>query len=99
MAGTFLDVDPRELRLPSSRPTAADPYKLHQQIAKYGASTAGMPAIWVSEAADGVLVINNGITRALRVAKLAPGALVTVEVIAKIRRPCAHHPKIGDLLP
>lgn len=58
-----------------------------------------MPPIWVYEGSDGVLVITNGVTRATRIAKLAPGALVPVEVIGKIRRALAPLPKIGDLLP
>lgn len=95
----FRDVDPRELRLPPSRSTGADPFKLHQQTAHFGASTAGMPPLWVYEAADGVLVIYNGVTRATRAAKLAPGATVRVEVIGKLRRAYGHAPKIGDLLP
>ncbi|MBW3597684.1 MAG: hypothetical protein KY475_10450 [Planctomycetes bacterium] len=40
-----------------------------------------MPPLLVSRGADGELVINDGVTRATRVAKLLPGALVTVEVI------------------
>jgi hypothetical protein len=98
MAAYFLDVDPRELRVPPSR-ARADPWKLQKQIAQFGASIVGMPPIWVCEAADGVLVIYNGVTRATRVAKLAPGTLVRVEVIDKLRRPHGHDPKIGDLLP
>ena len=58
-----------------------------------------MPPLWVAEGADGVLVIYNGVTRATRIAKLAPGVLVTVEVICKLRRAMAGEPKIGDLLP
>jgi hypothetical protein len=96
---TFLDVDPRELRVLSSRSSGADPVKLHRQIAKFAASSAGMPPIWVYQGSDDVLVITNGVTRATRIAKLAPGALVCVEVIGKIRRPFAQLPKIGDLLP
>ena len=42
----------------------ADPYKLQLQIARFGASTAGMPPPWVYEASDGVLVLYNGMTRA-----------------------------------
>lgn len=95
----FRDVDPRELRLPPSRSTGADPFKLHRQIAQFGASTAGMPPLWVYEAADNALVIYNGVTRATRVAKLAPGTAVRVEVIGKLRRAYGHAPKIGDLLP
>ncbi len=72
--------------------------KLHRQIARFGDSSAGMPPIWAYEGSDGVLVIFNGVTRATRIAKLAPGKLVRVEVIGKWRRPCAQLPKIGDLL-
>jgi len=72
--------------------------KLHRQIARFGSSNAGMPPIWVYEGSDGVLIIFNGVTRATRIAKLAPGKLVPVEVIGKWRRPCAGYTKIGDLL-
>jgi hypothetical protein len=95
----FRDVDPRELRLPSSRRSGADPYKLQLQIVRFGASTAGMPPPVVYEAADGVLVIYNGVTRATRIAKLAPGKLIRVEVAGKLRRPHANDPKIGDMPP
>jgi hypothetical protein len=61
------DVDPRELRVPSSR-RGADPVKLQRQIARFGASSAGMPPIEVYEGSDGVLVIYNGVTRATRIA-------------------------------
>jgi hypothetical protein len=58
-----------------------------------------MPPLEVYEAADGVLVVYNGVTRATRVAKLVPGTLVRVEVIGKLRGDHASDPKIGDLLP
>lgn len=61
MPSEFRDVDPRELRLPGSRPFA-DPVKLSRQISRFGASAAGMPAIVVYEGSDGVLVIYNGVT-------------------------------------
>src|SRR3954463_12366245 len=99
MPADFRDIDPRELRLPSSRFSGADPAKLQRQIAQFGRSTAGMPPLWVYEAADGVLVVYNGVTRATRVAKLLPGALIRVEVIGHLRRPHAGSPKIGDVLP
>jgi hypothetical protein len=57
MTGDFRDVDPQDLRVPSSRPQGADPAKLQRQIAHFGRSSAGMPAPWVYEAADGVLVV------------------------------------------
>jgi hypothetical protein len=99
MPPDFRDVDPRELRLPSSRSTGADPVKLHRQIAQFANSTVGMPPLWVYEAADGVLVVYNGVTRATRVAKLLPGTMVRVEVIGKLRRAYGSSPKIGDVLP
>ncbi len=94
----FRDVDPRELRVPSSH-FSADPFKLHRQIGQFGASKAGMPPLWVYEGSDGVLVISNGVTRATRIAKLAPGTLVRVEVIGKLPRAGGPLPKIGDLVP
>jgi len=99
MPADFRDIDPRELRLPPSRASGVDPVKLHHQIAQFGSSTVGMPPPWVYEAADGVLVVYNGVTRATRVAKLAPGSVLRVEVIGRLRRDYAGSPKIGDLLP
>jgi hypothetical protein len=97
MPQDFRDVDPRELRLPSRR--GADPFKLQRQVARFGGSSAGMPPPWVYEAADGVLVLYNGITRATRIAKLAPGTTIRVEVVGTLRRTYGGEPKIGDLLP
>ncbi|MEK6261991.1 MAG: hypothetical protein AABP62_25615 [Planctomycetota bacterium] len=97
MSSYFCDVDPRELRVLSSRPNA-DPLKLARQIARFGASVVGMPPIVAYEGTDGVLVIYNGVTRATRIAKLAPGVLVRVEVIGRLRRAYGPEPKIGDVL-
>src|SRR5207248_1843464 len=60
MASDFREVDPRQLRPPPSRRSGADPIKLQRQIARFGASSAGMPPLIVYEASDGVLVIYNG---------------------------------------
>src|SRR5438876_8176691 len=98
MPSTFRDVDPRELRLPPSR-RRADPIKLQRQIIRFGASSAGMLPLIVYEGSDGVLVVYNGVTRATRIAKLAPGVPVRVEVIGRLRRAFGPEPKIGDLLP
>ncbi len=43
----FLNVDPRQPRLPPSRLQGADPYKLPMQIARFGRSTTGMPTLEV----------------------------------------------------
>jgi hypothetical protein len=45
-----------------------------------------MPVLEVTEAAGGELVINSGVTRATRVAKLLPGQTVRVEVIDSLPR-------------
>jgi hypothetical protein len=95
----FRDVDPRELRVPPSRREGADPAKLARQIALFGRSGLAMPPPWVYEGSDGVLVLYNGVTRATRMAKLAPGTLIRVEVIGRLPRAYASDPKIGDLLP
>ena len=99
MPQDFRDVDPRELRVPPSRSQGADPFKLARQISLFGASTMGMPVPWVYEGTDGVLMLYNGVTRATRIAKLAPGVLIRVEVIGKLPKAFASEPKIGDLLP
>jgi hypothetical protein len=96
MPSDFREVDPRDLRPPQSRPRA-DPVKLARQIARFGASAAGMPPLVVYEGADGVLVIYNGVTRATRIAQLAPGTRVRVEVIGRLRRAYGPDPSIGDL--
>lgn len=95
----FRDVDPCELRVPSSRQSGADPIKLHRQIARFGATAVGMQPLIVYEATDGVLVVYNGVTRATRLAKFAPGNLVRVEVVGRLLKACSADPKIGDLLP
>ena len=95
----FLDVDPRELRVPRSRQSGADPYKLQQQIARFGGSEHGMPPIEVSRGIDGRLVINNGVTRATRIARLARGRTVRVEVIDDLPLAVGSFRSIGDLVP
>lgn len=95
----FLDVDPRTLHLPGSRRSGADPLKLHRQIAQFGVSVQGMPPLEVSRGSDGALILNNGVTRATRVAKLLPGATVLVEVIDDLPIPVGSFPSVGDVTP
>jgi len=94
----FLEVDPATLHVPGSRRDGADPYKLQRQVAKHGTSIAGMPPIEVSRGTDGELVINDGVTRATRVARDLPGTLVPVEVIDTLPIAGAQFPTIGELL-
>jgi hypothetical protein len=98
MAADLRDVDPAELRLPSSRSSGADPGKLQRQIATYGASTAGMPPLFAYEGSDGALELYDGVTRATRVAKLLPGTTVQVEIIGQLKQPKAQNRRVGDAL-
>jgi hypothetical protein len=77
----------------------ADPAKLQRQIARYGTSTQGMPALEVYRGSDGKLMIYDGVTRATRVAKFLPGNLVRVEVMDDLTTPVGHLPRVEDLLP
>jgi hypothetical protein len=95
----YRDVDPAELRVPPSRSQGADPAKLQRQIARFGRSAVGMPPPWVYEGTDGELMLYNGVTRATRIAKLAPGTLIRVEVIGRLPIPVATAARVGDLLP
>jgi hypothetical protein len=93
----FVEVDPAGLHLLGSRRGGADPVKLQRQIARYGTATVGMPPLEVSRGNDGALVINDGVTRAMRVARYVPGATVTVEVIDELPVPVGGLPTVGDL--
>jgi hypothetical protein len=95
----YLEVDPRTLYLPPSRAAGADPVKLQRQIAAYGASVDGMPALWVYRGSDGTLMIYDGVTRAARVVILLPGTPVRVEVIGHLTAPCGHLPTVGEQFP
>jgi hypothetical protein len=98
MGQPIRDVDPGELRLPPSRASGADPWKLHQQIRQFGSSRSGMPPILVYEDPDGILEISDGVTRATRIAKLAPGQTVPIVVIGQYRRGRAGSPCVRDRL-
>ena len=65
----------------------------------FGRSAVGMPPPWVYEGSDGALVLYNGVTRATRIAKLAPGTLIRVEVVGTLPKAFAGEPRIGDFLP
>ena len=78
----FLMVDPAGLYLPTGvRSQGADVKKLARQIATYGLQIDGMPTVEVTRGCNGLLRINDGVTRATRAAKLRPGEFIIVEVI------------------
>lgn len=95
----FMDVDPRTLHLPTTRPSGADPLKLQRQIARFGTAIHGMPVLEVYRGTDGKLVVYDGVSRATRVAKFLPGQLVRVELIDDLPTPVGHLPTVGDRLP
>jgi hypothetical protein len=96
----FIEVDPGELHLPPGRSQGADPGKLARQIAKHGASLDGMPPLQVVRGKDGRLRINDGVTRAVRAARLRPGTLIPAEVIQDLPRlDVTRMPKVRDVLP
>jgi hypothetical protein len=96
MSPQVREVDPGDLRLPPSRASGVDPWKLHQQIRQFGSSKDDMPPILVHEDPDGVLEITDGVTRATRIAKLAPGEMVPVIVIGRYRRSRAGSPSVRE---
>ena len=95
----LIDIDPRELRLPPSRPMGADAYKLQRQIALFGSSVAGMPPPWVYRGSDDFFLLYNGVTRATRIAKLLPGMRIPVDVIGDLAYPVGSLPCVGDFVP
>ena len=94
----FLDVDPAGFHLPGSRRGGADLRKLQRQFSRFGTSTSGMPPLEVSRGNDGELVINDGVTRATRIARYAPGAKVPVEIIDELPVPVGALPTVGESL-
>ncbi len=97
-AREFLQVDPATLNLPGGRRAGVDPMKLHRQVAPHGMSVTGMPPLEVSRGTDGELVINDGVTRATRVAKYLPGTPVTVEVTGFLPVSVGGLPTVRDRL-
>ncbi len=85
--------------LADGRVSGADPWKLHQQIGKHGSSADGMPPIFMYEDPDGVLEIYDGVTRAMRIAKLAPGTMVPIILIGHYRRSRSSTPSVRSGLP
>jgi hypothetical protein len=98
MSDAVVEVDPAELRLPPSRREGADLWKLRRQVLTYGDRRDGMPPLLVWEDPDGLLEIIDGVTRATRIAKLAPGTMVPVAIIGHFRRSRASSPTVREKL-
>jgi len=99
----FRQIDPAELRVPPSRAQGADPEEalaadlLVRAINGGDARPLGLRGC--GRRSGGTLVEYNGVTRATRVAKLAPGTPIQVEVIGTLPQAYESLPRIGDLLP
>lgn len=77
----FIEVDPGDLRVPSGRADGPNPARYSRQVRRFGSNTDDMPPIQATEGKNGELMINDGVTRAFRAHRLAPGRLVRVEII------------------
>jgi hypothetical protein len=91
-------VDPRELR-PHPARQIADPQKLARQTAQYGAATQGMPPLIAFLDVVNRLVVYDGVTRATRAIRLAPGTTVPVEVAGRVPMSFEHEPTLESYLP
>jgi hypothetical protein len=92
-------VDPAVLHVPPGRPQGADPVKLARQIAQHGTSISGIPPLQLVRGKNGHLRINDGVTRATRIAKLLPGQLVPAEIIQTLPKlDVTRLPQIKDVL-
>ena len=92
-------VDPGELHLPPTRRSGADRVKLAEQIRRHGDRTDGMLPVQVTLCGGGEMMINDGVTRATRVATLRPGDTIMAEVIDE--RPTwnlAHLPRVKETI-
>ena len=95
----IIEVDPLELHLPATREEGAVRSKLDRQFKLHSRSVKGMPPIQVSRTVDRRFVINDGVTRATRVARHCPGTKVPVEVIDDLPQESSEFPTIAERLP
>ena len=85
--------------MPPSRRSGADPFKLAEQIRQFSDRLAGMPPVQVTRGARGEMMINDGVTRATRIARLRRDATIAVEVIEE--RPAVsfeHLPRVKETI-
>ena len=55
-----------------------------------------MPPLEVNRGSDGELVISDGVTRAMRVAKYLAGTAIMVEVTGDLNGPVSGLPTVGE---
>ena len=74
-------VQPGLLRVSPMRPEGADPMKLQDQFNEFGFSTEDMPPIEVALGMGREMMINNGMTRAIRCCMINSEQAIPIEVI------------------
>jgi len=93
-------VDPGELHVPPERSSGADLIKFTRRFSRFSTSIAGMPPLELLRGRNGALRVNDGVTRATRVARFCPGVLVPAEIIHDLPNVDVERwPKIKELLP
>ena len=96
----FREVDPGDLHLPPSRPDGPNAARYQRQVQRYGGRVKGIPTLEVAEGKHGAFMINNGVTRAVRVFNLSPGTRVPIEVIdIRPNADFSRLPKVRDVTP
>ena len=96
----IIQVDPAELHVPPGRLQGAEPGKLARQLAQFGNTVVGMPPLELVRGKGGHYRINDGVTRATRIAKLLPGQTVPAIVIHDLPKlDVTRCPKIKEVLP
>ena len=78
------EVDPGELRLPPSRASGADPWKLHQQIRQLGSSRKRDAPDPCTRNRDGILEISDGVDPYHPDRQAGTGQTVPIVVIGSI---------------
>jgi len=72
--------------------------KLADQYKRYGKRSDGMPPIFVTLGKDGEMQSIDGLTRATRMFRYAPGTLVAVEVVKEFPRwNLSNYPRLEDI--
>ena len=93
----FRDVDPVKYACRQDGPNVR---RYRRQVQQFGGNVEGIPRIEVTEGRNGELMINNGVTRAMRVFNLSPGTDVPIEVIdVRPNIECGELKKVRDMAP
>lgn len=82
---------PGGLHVPPERVDGADPMKLQDQYNEHGSDLSQIPPLEIIEAANGALVIYNGVTRATRSYMVDPTRVVPIIITSSLPGADAGH--------